>query len=74
MKTKIDLPQFERGRHGSLYDRGGADSYYGRGKSPHWYPNGTYNGPRIEDLNSEEIAEYNEGYENNEANGDKKEW
>lgn len=74
MKTANNLPQFQRNRHGSLYDRGGADSYYGRGKSPHWYPNGTYNEPRIEDLSDEEIAEYNEGYDNNEANGDKKEW
>lgn len=73
-KPNNKTPQFQRNRHGSLYDRGGADSYYGRGKSPHWYPNGSYNEPRIEDLSDEEIAEYNEGYDNNEATGNKKEW
>lgn len=67
-------PQFQRDRHGSLYDRGMADSYYGRGKSPHWYPNGTYNEPRIEDLTETEIKEYNDGYDDNEASGNKKEW
>ena len=34
-------------KHGSAYDRGNADSYYGRPKDPHYYPNGTYNDPRI---------------------------
>ena len=31
-------PQFDRERHGALWDRGSADSYYGRPRDPHWYP------------------------------------
>lgn len=69
-------PQFIRGRHGSLYDRGGADSYYRRGRNPHWYPNGTYKEPRIgrNSLTPEEIAEYLQGYRDNEESGCHKEW
>jgi len=29
-------PQFDRERHGSLFDRGQADSYYSRQTQPHW--------------------------------------
>lgn len=71
MKTK---PQFDRERHGSLYDRGSADSYYHRRRRPHWYPQGTYNGDAITNLTAEEVAEYNAGYDFNEEHGDKKEW
>lgn len=67
-------PQFDRKRHGSLYDRGSADSYYGRPRSPHWWPNGTGNGQKIEDLTAAERNEYNAGYDHNEQYGDKKEW
>ncbi len=67
-------PQFERGRHGSLWDRGSADSYYGRPRSPHWWPLGTGNGEKIEDLTTEERAEYLAGYEHNDQFGDKKRW
>ena len=65
---------FDRTRHGSLFDRGSADSYYHRPRDPHWYPNGTYNAPRIEDLTAEQVAEYNAGYDDNEQFGDKKDW
>ena len=64
----------DRERHGSLYDRGSADSWYSRKKEPHWYPNGTYNEPRIENLTDEQIAEYNAGYDDNEKAGGHKEW
>ncbi len=52
--------------HGSPQDRGKADAYYMRGYDPHWYPQGTYNGPRIcaEDMTPEEIASYKDGYDN----------
>lgn len=62
--------------HGNPFDRGSADSYYHRGRSPHWYPEGTGHGVRIEaeDMTAEEIAEYNAGYDYNEAMGDKKDW
>jgi hypothetical protein len=67
-------PQFDRKRHGSLFDRGSADSYYSRPEDPHWYPEGSYNGTRIDQLNQYEIAEYLAGYEHNERFGHKKSW
>jgi hypothetical protein len=68
------LPQFDRQRHGSLYDRGSADSYYHRDRNPHWFPEGTYNGDKVTAMSDEEIAEYNAGYDWNEQYGDKKDW
>lgn len=64
--------QFDRIRHGGLYDRGHADSYYGRRPDPHWYPTATYVGDRITELTSDEVAEYMKGYDDNEAAGNKK--
>jgi hypothetical protein len=66
--------QFDRKSHGSLFDRGSADSYYSRPRDPHWYPEGSYNGQRIDQLNELEIAEYMAGYDWNEQYGDKKSW
>jgi len=66
--------QFERTRHGSLYDRGSADSHYRRSMRPHWWPEGSYRGTKIDDLSEEEIAEYNAGYIANEQAGDNKDW
>jgi hypothetical protein len=63
--------QFDRNRHGSLYDRGSADSYYGRSKNPHWYPEGTGHGTKVTDLTEEEIIEYNLGFDEND---DFKDW
>ena len=62
--------------HGGPYDRGSADSYYGRGRDPHYYPLGTYNGDRVEacDMTAEQIAEYHKGYDENEADGNFKDW
>lgn len=67
-------PQFDRERHGSLFDRGSADSYYGRLAQPHWYPQGTYNSKPVTNLTQAEIDEYLAGYEWNELHGDKKSW
>lgn len=63
-------------KHGSPYDRGSADSYYQRACKPHWYPAGSYNGPCIqeEDMTTEEIAEYLQGYEDNEQSRNFKEY
>jgi hypothetical protein len=61
-------------RHGGLYDRGSADSYYGRPRNPHYFVGATYTSEKITDLTAEQIAEYNRGYDDNEANGDKKDW
>jgi hypothetical protein len=63
--------QFDRNRHGSLYDRGSADSYYRRRRTPHWYPDGTGHGKKVTDLTIEEIEEYNLGYIEND---DFKDW
>tara|TARA_X000001388_G_C2220179_1_gene118909 strand:+ start:598 stop:789 length:192 start_codon:yes stop_codon:yes gene_type:complete len=59
--------------HGSPKDRGSADRYYGRPFEPHWYPQGTYNGRKIEEdeMNSDQVEEYKEGW-NNEIN--RKNW
>jgi len=65
-------PQFDRERHGGLFDRGSADSYYSRPRDPHWYPEGSYNGEPVEQLTEQEIAEYLAGYEYNEQFGGKK--
>ena len=67
-------PQFDRKLHGGLFDRGSADSYYGRPQDPHWYPEGSYNGEKITDLNETELQEYLAGYDWNEQYGHKKSW
>lgn len=74
VKILKDEPQFDRNRHGGLFDRGSADSYYRRGRQPHWYPEGTGYGARITDLTEEEIAEYMAGFDDNEKFGDHKDW
>ena len=62
--------------HGSPFDRGSADSWYGRPQDPHWYPEGTYNGNRIEskDMTIAEMRAYFMGYEYNEQFGGKKDY
>ena len=67
-------PQFDRKRHGGLFDRGSADSYYGRRRDPHWWPEGSYNGQPVEQLTQDEIDEYMAGYDYNERFGDKNDW
>jgi len=68
-------PQFDRKRHGSLYDRGSADSYYGRPRTPHYGGVGGDSGPRVDQgLSIDEIKEYYAGYEYNERFGDKKDY
>lgn len=67
-------PQFNRELHGGLFDRGSADSYYRRPRDPHYYLEGSYNGPKITDLNKAEIAAYMAGYDYNEQHGDFKNW
>lgn len=63
-------------RHGEPFDRGMSDSYYRRGGEVHWWPEGTGHGEKItsDDMTAEQIAEYNAGYEYNEAAGDFKDW
>ena len=66
--------QFDRKRHGSLFDRGSADSYYGRAPNPHYGGVGGNSGPRVEVTDPAERAEYMAGYDWNEKFGDKKDW
>lgn len=62
--------------HGEPFDRGSADSYYHRRFDPHWWPEGTMKGDRVEkeDMSEEEIQAYTDGFDYNEAEGDKKDW
>ena len=62
--------------HGSPFDRGSADSWYSRPQEPHWYPEGSYNGNRIEskDMSMAELRAYFMGYDYNEQHGGKKSW
>lgn len=66
--------QFDRNRHGSLYDRGSADSYYGRPPSPHYGGMGGDSGPHVDVSNKKDVAEYMAGYNANEEAGSKKDW
>jgi hypothetical protein len=63
-------------RHGDPYDRGSADSYYRRPRKPHYYEGDTGRSPLVEekDMTAEEIAEYNKGFDDNEASMNYKEW
>jgi len=58
-------------RHGSPYDRGSADAWYGRDFDPHHWPQGTYNGQRVEmaQMTAQEITAYTVGYRDTEFNG-----
>ena len=73
-KILSDQPQFNRERHGSLFDRGSADSYDGRPRGPHWWPEGTGQGKKIVELTDLERQEYDAGYDYNEEYGDTKNW
>lgn len=66
--------QFDRQRHGSLYDRGSADSYYGRAPDPHYGGVGGDSGDRVAVTDPASIEEYQAGYDENERSGDKKDW
>lgn len=63
-------------RHGGAYDRGSADSYYRRGRRPHYFMGATYQSQEVseKDMTAEEIAAYNKGFDDNEANYNFKEW
>ena len=63
-------------RNGGAYDRGKADSYYQRGENPHYYEGETYQSERIEltDPNSDLYVAYMKGFEDNEREGNFKNW
>ena len=60
--------------HGSPYDRGSADSYYRRGRNPHYYKGATARSDLVVELTAEELAEYHQGFDDNEASGNFKDW
>lgn len=64
--------EFDRNRHGSLYDRGSADSYYGRAPDPHYGGVGGGSGDKVVVTDPASRAEYFAGYEQNEREGNKK--
>ena len=63
-------------RHGGPYDRGSADSYYRRPRRPHFFTEATYASDEIEErfMTKQQIAEYNLGFDDNEASGNFKDW
>lgn len=63
-------------RHGGPFDRGAADSYYNRPKEPHYYAGGTGTSLRIPqaDMTFDDVLAYNAGYDENERQGNKKEY
>ena len=63
-------------RHGGAYDRGSADSYYRRGFRPHYFKGGTYMSEEVteEQMTPAEIAAYTAGYEQNEMEGNFKDY
>jgi hypothetical protein len=66
--------QFDRERHGSLWDRGSADSYYHRAPNPHYGGVGGGSGERVEVADEASVAEYMAGYGDNEQFGSKKDF
>jgi hypothetical protein len=66
--------QFDRSKHGCLYDRGSADSYYRRPREPHYGGVGGDSGECVRVTDAESVAEYMAGYDYNEDFGDHKEW
>jgi hypothetical protein len=63
-------------RHGGPYDRGTADSYYRRGYTPHYYKGATGSSERVnlKDMTPDEIVAYTAGYNDNEDEGNFKDW
>jgi len=63
-------------RHGGPYDRGVADCYYRRPFDPHYYIGATYVSNRIgkEDMTPDEIVEYKQGWDDNAADENFKEY
>ena len=63
-------------RHGGPYDRGTADSYYDRDYWPHYFVGDTHNSRRVDmaQMSPAEIVAYTAGYNDNEADGNKKDY
>ena len=68
------LEQFYR--NGGPWDRGMMDSYYRRSWNPHYYVGETHNSTRVEfeKLTKKEVQAYDAGFQQNEKDGDFKDW
>ena len=75
MNLQRNVPESKQW-HGSPYDRGSADSYYGRAAEPHYWPEGTYQGDRVEEsaMSTAQVDEYFIGFDLNEFSQNRKEW
>lgn len=75
-REEIMEANISRARHGGCYDRGSADSYYCRAKQPHYYVGSSLLSERVglEEMSEFQIMEYNHGYNDNEKQGNHKEW
>ena len=71
----MDMDEIDK-RHGGPYDRGSADSYYGRRRRPHYFKGGSYKTEEIPEyrMSKQQIAEYNLGFDENEASQNFKEY
>ena len=68
------VKEFDK-RNGGAYDRGGADAYYGRPFDPHYFMGGTGKSERVAITEgAEEHAAYSEGFKEQVASGDFKDW
>jgi hypothetical protein len=63
-------------RHGSPFDRGGADAYYQRPYRPHYFKGGSYTSEEVEkpQMSRKEIKEYKDGFTEQMASGEFKEY
>jgi hypothetical protein len=64
--------EFDRSRHGCLYDRGGADFYYGRAPLPHYGGVGGGSGETVLVTDADSAQEYMAGYLLQQASGVRK--
>ena len=63
-------------RHGGPYDRGSADSYYRRPFRPHYFVGNSYMSTEVteKDMCEEDIEAYAAGYNDNERDGNFKDY
>jgi hypothetical protein len=75
MSLEVDMTKHDE-RHGGPWDRGSADSYYRRAFRPHYYVGDTGTSQLVPEhqMTPEEIEAYRAGWNDNEANGDFKDY
>lgn len=65
----MDQNEMNIKRHGGPWDRGAADSYYQRQFNPHYFegPTGATRRIPMVEMTEEQVEQYRQGYEENEA-------